>query len=346
MHNNKSHTHAHTTVTRHDTTRHDTTRDEMSEKPTDADDSKPPASKNTGEEASGQDDRTKSTSMGHVTVATDTDDRMGIPPSGAAAAAAAAAVSTTTTTPRYVGNYPYYEGGIPPEAYYDHPSLQEPQFPDVSGRYASLLKIRYRRETENSAVIPLPRRTIGGLSVHSTGGGSAISTDVTTAKFQDIKACQCSRGNCLKLYCECFRSGTLCTAQCACPHEQGVNSTTNGGSGVCRNDGAPEHGPDRNRAILNTLDLFPHAFRVEHPTVRDVMEYHEVKKHLQQQIQQQQQQQQQQDQHMTSHLSRKNSKNKKKDGERVLCSCRKSRCLKVSAPMLSDVIISASSCPR
>ncbi|KAL3778477.1 hypothetical protein HJC23_001282 [Cyclotella cryptica] len=60
--------------------------------------------------------------------------------------------------------------------------------------------------------------------------------------------CRCSRTRCLKLYCDCFRGGKICTSSCSCTS----CLNTKGESG--------EHG-ERTKAIHTILSRRPDAFR-------------------------------------------------------------------------------------
>jgi hypothetical protein len=62
------------------------------------------------------------------------------------------------------------------------------------------------------------------------------------------KKCNCSRSQCLKLYCECFANGEFCDHTCNCQN--------------CRN--TLEHEEERSRAIKQCLDRNPYAF---HPKI-------------------------------------------------------------------------------
>jgi Tesmin/TSO1-like CXC domain, cysteine-rich domain len=103
--------------------------------------------------------------------------------------------------------------------------------PDVAGVYAPLLRQQYQRHLENSAVIPLPPHSIGGIRDQG----------------ERHKTCHCQRSFCLKLYCECFASGIHCNAYCNCTS--------------CHNDGALQSQYHRNKAILACLEHNPNSFR-------------------------------------------------------------------------------------
>ena len=58
------------------------------------------------------------------------------------------------------------------------------------------------------------------------------------------KPCHCKNSKCLKLYCECFATGSLCE-DCECRN--------------CHND--KDHERERLEAVESTLERNPHAFR-------------------------------------------------------------------------------------
>ena len=62
--------------------------------------------------------------------------------------------------------------------------------------------------------------------------------------------CNCQKSQCLKLYCDCFRAGLLCSG-CNC-----IN---------CHN--TPEHEEERSQAIEATLDRNPSAFKPKIDTI-------------------------------------------------------------------------------
>ena len=71
-------------------------------------------------------------------------------------------------------------------------------------------------------------------------------------KKDRITGCSCPRSRCIKLYCECFQSGTKCTSSCRCKK--------------CKNTDA-ESGPDgaRTKAINKILSRNPQAFDKDKP---------------------------------------------------------------------------------
>ncbi|TKR95609.1 hypothetical protein L596_009752 [Steinernema carpocapsae] len=72
----------------------------------------------------------------------------------------------------------------------------------------------------------------------------SLANSRNTKKVGSKKPCNCSKSQCLKLYCECFAAGELCV-DCNCKD--------------CHNN--MEFESDRTRAVKTTLDRNPNAFR-------------------------------------------------------------------------------------
>ncbi len=87
-----------------------------------------------------------------------------------------------------------------------------------------------------------------------TGPMSIISSAQTPAHesnglLQRTKSCKCLKTRCLKLYCECFSSGLLCTESCDCEHN-------------CQNNHDTEENIEtRNAKIVKIVKENPRAFR-------------------------------------------------------------------------------------
>jgi Tesmin/TSO1-like CXC domain, cysteine-rich domain len=113
----------------------------------------------------------------------------------------------------------------------DGPLAESNLKPQVAGVYAPLLRQQYQRHVENSALVHLPPHIIGGVR----------------DQVERNKNCRCQKSGCLKLYCECFATGILCSAYCNCVS--------------CHNDGAKQHQHHRNKAILSCLENNPNSFR-------------------------------------------------------------------------------------
>lgn len=86
------------------------------------------------------------------------------------------------------------------------------------------------------------RTAVQVVAPHTLGGGNPPEHLTPKRKRQ----CNCKNSKCLKLYCECFASGSFCDQQaCHCV-------------GCCNN---AEHADIRKRAIESTLERNPSAFR-------------------------------------------------------------------------------------
>ena len=118
----------------------------------------------------------------------------------------------------------------------------------------------------NSTILPLPKRTIGGLR----------------DQVFKIKQCNCKRSSCLKLYCECFAAGICCNESCCCADCRNVENiepatiTTSVQSTTAIDTNAPNQQKALNimqarnvrfQAITTILDRNPHAFRSRATTI-------------------------------------------------------------------------------
>ncbi|XP_029019957.1 spexin prohormone 2 isoform X2 [Betta splendens] len=102
----------------------------------------------------------------------------------------------------------------------------------------------------NQIVIPQYQQTAHPMSESSNQKASIYSklslegAAETVYESKSNKFCHCSRSQCLKLYCECFASGVMCS-NCHCSN--------------CHNN--LEHEVNRQRAIKSRLARDPDAFR-------------------------------------------------------------------------------------
>jgi len=114
-----------------------------------------------------------------------------------------------------------------------HPHAAHGNIPiEVAGVYAPLIRLRVQRDTDASTILPLPRRTVGGLR----------------DQIEKAKQCNCKKSNCLKLYCECFASAIHCSSLCKCAKCQ-------------NNDHSTENVRERSRVVFGMLERNPNAFR-------------------------------------------------------------------------------------
>ena len=74
-----------------------------------------------------------------------------------------------------------------------------------------------------------------------------------TTGVKPRKPCNCTKSQCLKLYCECFANGEFCN-NCNCNN--------------CANN--LEHEDARQRSIKQCLERNPNAFRPKVPPIKDV----------------------------------------------------------------------------
>ena len=58
------------------------------------------------------------------------------------------------------------------------------------------------------------RKKVKPSSITSTSNKKQRPVNIPSPK--DLSTCKCSKTNCLKLYCECFRRGSLCSSLCEC----------------------------------------------------------------------------------------------------------------------------------
>jgi Tesmin/TSO1-like CXC domain, cysteine-rich domain len=98
------------------------------------------------------------------------------------------------------------------------------------------LRRKRKEEWQAAVAIPIPPRMVGSLREH---------------EVQSNKACACKNSACLKLYCECFASGFLCTSACACDNQPGTEKQ-------CRNN--HENLSVRHLSIIQAIQRNPHHF--------------------------------------------------------------------------------------
>jgi hypothetical protein len=83
----------------------------------------------------------------------------------------------------------------------------------------------------------------------TTFQGFSVVAEAETRKADEIKPvkCGCRRTKCLKLYCDCFASGNVCSEDCECKG--------------CHNN--EEFKEEREEVVLKTKTKNPAAFRVD-----------------------------------------------------------------------------------
>lgn len=102
--------------------------------------------------------------------------------------------------------------------------------------FASRTAQKKKRQQAMAVATPLEPWTIGD------------SSDQMSDEERKMIRCDCQTSNCLKLYCECFRSGLLCqNGQCAC---QDCSNTSNSSAQFAR----------RHQAVMDVIRCDPTAF--------------------------------------------------------------------------------------
>jgi hypothetical protein len=86
-------------------------------------------------------------------------------------------------------------------------------------------------------------------------GGMLIlcaASEQRSRQLDENRSCSCPRSRCIKLYCECFQEGKICSIKCVCKK--------------CKNT-VMESGPNgaRTKAIQSILSRNPYAFRKDKP---------------------------------------------------------------------------------
>ena len=79
------------------------------------------------------------------------------------------------------------DDAVEPDADEDPELVESPILPELGGIYAPLMRLQHQHHVENSSIVPLPRRVIGGLR------------DQVEASL----SCSCSKSNCLKVRTSC-----------------------------------------------------------------------------------------------------------------------------------------------
>ena len=105
-----------------------------------------------------------------------------------------------------------------------------------------------------TALTPISPFTFIYLQNFPTFQGFSMLAEAETQKADQLKAkelktlkCGCRRTKCLKLYCDCFASGNICSEECDC---KGCHNTD-------------EHKEERDQIVLKTKSKNPAAFRVD-----------------------------------------------------------------------------------
>lgn len=120
-----------------------------------------------------------------------------------------------------------------------------------------------QQNTVNSKVaIPVMKPIIQKLSSTETATTMANDTSLESNGIRPRKPCNCTKSQCLKLYCDCFANGEFCYL-CNCMN--------------CFNNIQNEE--YRQRAIKNCLERNPHAFRPKIGKAKDNSGEMAVRKH-------------------------------------------------------------------
>ncbi|CAH1714236.1 protein lin-54 homolog [Aphis gossypii] len=127
----------------------------------------------------------------------------------------------------------------------------------TSSKQVSMPKVTIKEEIIDDDIIPIRKEDKKETNLHTPtlpkigrpfSSATPVLSETKLKPTSDVnktkKPCNCTRSQCLKLYCDCFANGEFCY-QCNC------NS--------CYNN--MEHEEDRAQAIRSVLDRNPNAFR-------------------------------------------------------------------------------------
>jgi len=146
----------------------------------------------------------------------------------------------------------------------DEVLVEEDPLPVQMGRYAQAFAKKARLPPAASLRIhPVEPRSIGGIQdqVHSTQSSCRCKgTDGKKVSSRRSK----TGSACLKLYCDCFATGSYCNEYCRC-------------SAACYNNAAEANVKSRTQAIVEALRADPHAFRHIHYTIAEQQKEHRAR---------------------------------------------------------------------
>ena len=146
----------------------------------------------------------------------------------------------------------------------DEVLVEEDPLPVQMGRYAQAFAKKARLPPAASLRIhPVEPRSIGGVQdqVHATQSSCRCKgTDGKKVSSRRSK----TGSACLKLYCDCFATGSYCNEYCRC-------------SAACYNNAAEANVKSRTQAIVEALRADPHAFRHIHYTIAEQQKEHRAR---------------------------------------------------------------------
>jgi len=123
----------------------------------------------------------------------------------------------------------------------DRPTYQAKQRANPTSRWPA--------DTIKAKTMPRPApaaKSAKSAPAKAATNGKAISANGNAGGGSKSRQCNCKKSRCLKLYCECFAAGILCSG-CNCVNCQNLN----------------EHISVRNKAIEETLSRNPNAFQAK-----------------------------------------------------------------------------------